>query len=72
MGETEMLVLGDCCVIPLNRVKRFDFTVATGNSVQIVTDDSDEEIIFAYENCEAIKLFLKYCSVRTKFHETCT
>lgn len=53
IGETEFLTLGDVIVLPL---KRFDFTVggATGNSVQIVTDDPDEEIIFAYENCEAI------------------
>lgn len=61
IGETEFLDLG-VLIIPVSRIKKFDFGVAnggaTGNSVQIVTDDPDEEIIFAYENRDTIKRFL--------------
>jgi hypothetical protein len=43
--------------------KRFDFKIPNGGasdrSVQIVTDDPDEEIIFAFENLDAIANFLK-------------
>jgi hypothetical protein len=61
VGETEFLDIEGVIAIPVSRIKRFDFTVAnggaTGRSVQIVTDDPDEEIILV-ERCQELKDFL--------------
>lgn len=62
IGETEFLHIEDVIAIPIHRIRKFDFKISNGgaseDSVQIVTDDPDEEIIFAFDNCQAIKDFL--------------
>jgi hypothetical protein len=63
VGGRQFLVCGEVVSIPVDRIKRFDFKIPNGGasdrSVQIVTDDPDEEIIFAFEKLDAIANFLK-------------
>jgi hypothetical protein len=63
LGNRKFLHLDGRIAIPIDRIKRFDFNVAnggaSGHSVKIVTDDPDEEFIYAFENCDAIKAFLE-------------
>ena len=59
----QFINFGDCAVVPVDRIKRFDFTVANGGaggrSVQIVTDDPFEYITFAFENRDAVARFIE-------------
>lgn len=67
VGSREFLNLGDV-VVPVDKIRVFDFNVpnggASGNSVQVVTDDPDSEIIFAFENCDAIREWLNSNSLK--------
>lgn len=62
IGGRIFINFGDCLSIPVDRIKQFNFNVAngaaSGESVQIVTDDPEEEIIFAYGNCDDIKNYV--------------
>ncbi len=62
LGSREFLQIGDYATVPIDRIRSFNFRVsnggATGNSVQIVTDDENEEHIFAFENCQAVSDFI--------------
>ena len=62
IGGRRFLNCGDHVVVPIDRIQKFDFTIPNGGadeSVQIVTDDADEEIIFANENAVAIRTFIE-------------
>lgn len=61
IGGRQCLVVGDT-VIPVDRIKSIDLQAANGgstNSVRIITDDPDERLIWACENADAIREFLK-------------
>lgn len=62
IGSREFLYLENRASIPIDTIKKFDFNVlnggATGNSVEIVTTDEDEDLIFTYQDYEDIKAFV--------------
>jgi len=61
IGERQFLMLDDTS-IPIDRIRAFDFQVAnggaSGRSVKIVTDDPNDDYIYAFENRDAILEFL--------------
>lgn len=62
IGSREFLNLDDRISIPIDRIKRFDFiNEESNNSVRIVTDDPNEELIFRLDDCEDIREFLLDC-----------
>lgn len=69
VGGRKFLCIEDVCSIPIDRIQAFDFRVANGgaseHSVQICTDDPQEEWIFAYENRNDIARFLNENGVLT-------
>lgn len=61
IGNRAMLVVGDH-IIPIDRIKCFDLDPPNGgcdNSVRIITDDPDDNFIWAYENADSIRKFLE-------------
>ena len=61
IGGRECLVVGNI-VIPVDRIKAIDMNAPNGgstNSVRIVTDDPDERFVWAYENADAIRDFVR-------------
>lgn len=60
IGNREFLVVGTDA-IPTDRIKSVDLHASNGsassNSVQIHTDDSEEEFYYAYENADVVRAF---------------
>ncbi len=61
IGGREFLQVGDV-VIPVDSITSFDLNAPNGgcdNSVRIHTDPPDWDLIWAYDNADAIRAFLR-------------
>ena len=60
VGQREFVTIPGLMSIPLDRIKYVDFNPPNGgsdNNARIVTDDPDEDWIFAYDNADVVKEF---------------
>ena len=61
LGSREFLYIQGSVSIPIDRIKHIDLNAPNGgadNSVRIITDDDKDDLIFAFENADAIRTFL--------------